>query len=155
VRRLIVLFAALLSVGASYAAFQVYDSTISGTSRSNSFDASASHQSKLIISQTGDASTALSPGASADFTASVSNPNHVGASDETVSNLNGSTFSTSPDASCGSHLSVSDPSGSIVGQSVTVGRKIDGTLTVTADSSLPASCAGGSYVVDFGGTVSP
>lgn len=154
-RRLTVLFAALLSAGASYAAFQVYDSTVSGTSRSNNFEASASHLSKLVISQTGDASSSLGPGASATFTVSVTNPNHTDASSETVSNLSGTTFTTSPDASCGSHLTVSDPSGSITGQSVSPGRKVDGTLTVTADSSLPASCAGGSYIANFGGTVSP
>lgn len=154
-RYLLTLVAALVVTGAAYAAFQVYDSTLSGTSRTNSFDTTASHLSKLVVSQTGDASSSLGPGVSVTIPVSVSNPNHAGASEETVSNLTGTTFTTSPDASCGSHLSVSDPTGSLIGQGVLPGKKIDGTLSVTADGSLPSSCAGGSYVVVFGGAVTP
>lgn len=154
-RTILTMIAALICASAAFAAFQVYDSTIAGTSRSNSFDASASHLSKLTISQTGDASSSLSPGGSVEIPVAVSNPDHTDASAETANNLNGTTFTTSPDSSCGSHLSVSDPTGSVLGQDVSPGRKIDGTLTVTADSSLPSSCAGGSYVIVFGGTVTP
>lgn len=154
-RRLTVLLAALAASGVAYGAFTVYDSTVSGVSRTNSFDASSAHQSKLIVSQTGDASGWLSPGGTITIPVSVSNPAHTGAVDETVTGLAGSTFQTTPDSSCGSHLTVTDPSGSVVGQGVSPGHKIDGTLSVSADGGLPASCAGGTYVVQFGGTVAP
>ena len=154
-KTLLTVLAALVCASAAFAAFQVYDSTVSGRSQANSFDASATHLSKLVLSQTGDASASLSPAGSATIPASLSNPNHSGATDETLSNLSGTTFTTSPDTSCGSHLSVSDPSGSIIGQGVSPGRKIDGTLTVTADSGLPSSCAGGTYVIEFAGTATP
>jgi hypothetical protein len=60
------------------------------------------------------------------------------------------TFSTSP-SDCASHLSLSGTSG-LVGQTITSGHQVQGTVTVAADSSLPGDCASGSYTANFSGT---
>lgn len=134
-----------LAAGAAVAAFVIYSG------------ASGSGGGNFASSSTVDAITLSSPGASSDLnpggTASldVFEANNDPNSAEHITSLS-SGFTSSPDATCAQHLTTSSLTPlTNVSLGPSQGAVKVATLTITADSALPLSCAGGSWTINFTG----
>lgn len=138
---------AFLAAGAAAAAFLIY-SGINGSSN-GTFD-SGSTVAAITIS--GDESTPIDPGSTVTLPVTLTNndPN----APHTLQNVAASITSTP--TVCASHLSVTG-FGAINGQTVAAGGTIavNTGLQIVADSTLPSTCASGTFSITWSGETQP
>jgi hypothetical protein len=147
----IISFALAMATGAA-AAIIIYDLTATGTAPNNAITLTTTHTGALTYSGNG-----VAPALDANSTSVV--PVKLANNDPLVAHTVGggltATITDPTTPSCATHLSVAALSASLTnGSVVPAAGSVTGTVTVSADSTIPLSCSGTTYTITFTGIAS-